>query len=274
MAEFDGIIFSDLHLSPDTPRLNELFDAFVKRVAGTPEVACLGDLTEYWTNHHQARRDHGRRLVTNLSALAAGAKRAIWIAGNRDFTFDPVAEQAGFTAYRNRYSGEFCGRQVALEHGDRFCTLDHRYQRFRWWFRRVPWRFMSRLTPERTAHNFARMLRRRSLGETARKNPSKFGLQPEPVERLVSRGAEVIVCGHVHTPFTREYRAAGNVGRLYVVSDWRDDGGVVCTVKDGDFALMRFTGDSFEPFDAPSEQMLYGGSKFGVRSSVLNSAPK
>ncbi len=257
MADFDGIIFSDLHLSPDTPSLNALFEAFVNRVAGTPEVACLGDLTEYWTNHKQAKTEHGMRLTAGMHRLAEGARRAIWIAGNRDFTFDPTAEQAGWTACQNQYAGEFCGRHVALEHGDRFCTLDRKYQRFRFWFRRLPWRLMARLTPEGAAHAFARMLRRRSVGETARKNPSKFGLQPEPVERLVLKGAEVIVCGHVHTPFSREYHAGGRSGVLHVMGDWHDDGAVVCTVKEGRFALMRFNGDAFEPFDAPSEQRLY-----------------
>jgi UDP-2,3-diacylglucosamine hydrolase len=273
MADFDGILFSDLHLSPDTPNLNALFDAFVDRVSGTPEIACLGDMVEYWTDHRQAQTDHGRQLTANMRRLADGAKRAIWIAGNRDFTFDPTAERAGWTTQRDQYLGDFCGRRVALEHGDRFCTLDRKYQRFRWWFRRMPWRLMARLTPESTVHWFARSLRRRSLGETARKNPSKFGLQPEPVERLVSQGAEVIVCGHVHTPFTRQYSAGGKAGELHVMSDWRDDGAVVCTVKDGKFELMKFNGDTFEPFDAPSEQRVYGGSEFGVRGSVLNGAP-
>jgi UDP-2,3-diacylglucosamine hydrolase len=272
MAEFDGIIFSDLHLSPDTPELNALFDAFVLRIAGTPEIACLGDLTEYWTNQLQAQTDHGRQLTANMQRLAKGTKRAIGIARNRDFTFDPMAERAGWVSRRNRYLGEFCGRRVAMEHGDRFCTLDRNYQRFRFWFRRLPWRLMARLAPESAAHAFARMLRRRSLGETARKNPSKFGLQPQPVERLVSKGAEVIVCGHVHTPFTRQYHAGGKTGELYVTGDWHDDGAVVCTVKEGKFTLMRFNGEDFEPFDAPTEQKLYGGAEFGVRGSVLNGA--
>ena len=38
------------------------------------------------------------------------------------------------------------------------------------------------------------------------------------------------------------------------MSDWRPDGAVVCTVKNGQFALMKFDGEKFTPYDAPSEQ--------------------
>jgi UDP-2,3-diacylglucosamine pyrophosphatase LpxH len=106
-------------------------------------------------------------------------------------------------------------------------------------------------------HALCRYMRSKSQGEFARMDPDHFGIQREPVERLVSRGAEVIVCGHVHTPFARDYAAGGNTGRLYVMSDWRENGAVVCTVKDGEFKLMKFDGDEFTEFDAPDRQGNY-----------------
>jgi UDP-2,3-diacylglucosamine hydrolase len=257
MAEFDGVLFSDLHLSEETPRLNALFDAFVQRVTGTPEIACLGDLTEYWVGYKHLRSSFGARLFEQMASLAVGARRAVWVGGNRDFMFTPQARAAGFETPRDLYFGEFCGRTVALEHGDRFCTLDRGYQRFRWWFRRMPWPLVHALATPSALHWGARVLRGRSKGETARKNPEVYGIQSTPVERLVARGADVIVCGHVHTPFARDYTAGGHTGRMMVMSDWREDSAVICTAKDGEFRLMVFDGDTFTPFDAPAEQRLY-----------------
>lgn len=253
MPEFDGILFSDLHLSPDTPRLNELFAAFVKRVEGTPEVACLGDLCEYWIGYMQLRQPHGKWVFEHMQRLAKGARRAVWIDGNRDFMFHKEARQAGYIARRNLYLGEFGGVPTALEHGDRFCTLDREYQRFRWWFRKLPWRFLQTFFTEAMGHRLAQKLRTKSKGQVVRRNPSQFGVQNEPVLRLVQRGAQVVVCGHVHTPFARP---EGD-GQLLVMSDWRHDGAVVCTVKGGEFRLMKFDGNDFLPFEAPAEQQVF-----------------
>lgn len=256
MAEFEAVLFSDLHLSPKTPAQNRLFDAFVERVAGTPEVACLGDLTEYWIGFHQLGDEHGRHVVDQLARLAHGAKRAIFVGGNRDFLMRPQARKAGFDCRGNVYEGEFGGRCVALEHGDRFCTLDRAYQRFRWWFRKIPWWLIQRLLTAKQGHRLAQYIRRKSKGETARRNPSLFGMQAAPIQRLVARGAEIVVAGHVHFPFSREYTGGGRLGRLFVMSDWRPDEAVVCVAKDGRFELRRFNGKEFLPFDAPAEQVL------------------
>lgn len=257
MSEFDGVLFSDLHLSETSTRRCELFEAFVKRVEGTPEVACLGDLVEYWIGYQHLRIPHGAWIFEMLKRVAKDAKRAIWVPGNRDFLMNRQAKWAGFKVCRNRYEGEFCGRRVALEHGDRFCTLDVEYQRFRAWFRRLPWTMLEYIITEKRGHRMALNLRKRSKGEIVRKNPSAFGIQSLPIERLVFRGAEVIVCGHVHTPFSRNYQGAKNIGRLHVMGDWHDDGAVVCTVKDGEFKLQHFDGDRFTDFEAPEQQELF-----------------
>lgn len=256
MAEFDAVLFSDLHLSPDTPAQNRLFDAFVDRVAGTPEIACLGDLAEYWIGWPQLQDEHARHLMTQLARLARGARRAIFVSGNRDFLMRPQAHDAGFTTFKDVYEGEFAGRRVALEHGDRFCTRDRVYMRFRWWFRKIPWRLVQAVLTARQGHRLARYVRRKSKGETARRNPSVFGMQPAPIERLIARGAEFVIAGHVHFPFSREYRAQDRSGRLLVMSDWRPDEAVVCVAKDGVFELRRFDGTDLLPFDAPQEQEL------------------
>ncbi|MBK8207735.1 MAG: hypothetical protein IPK87_13245 [Planctomycetes bacterium] len=257
MAEFDGILFSDLHLSADKPRLNELFDAFVDRVEGTPEVACLGDLMEYWTGSKHLQCEHGQYIFRQMSRLAKGARRAIWVNGNRDHMFQGTARKAGYDTYRNRYFGEFCGVQADLEHGDLFCTRDRKYQRYRLWFRNVPWGLMGVFVPAASGHKFCQYLRSKSMGEFARRDPEYYGIQRSPVERLVFRGAKVIVCGHVHTPFSRNYQGAKDIGRLHVMSDWRENGAVVCTVKNGEYKLMRFDGENFTEFAAPESQGVY-----------------
>ncbi len=257
MPEFDGIIFSDLHLAPGRDRLNNLFEAFVKRVEGTPHVACLGDLFEYWMGYMQLRNEHGRWAYDLMIRLAKGARTAIWIDGNRDFMFGKEARLAGYTARRNLWEGDFAGTRVALEHGDRFCTLDKEYQRFRFWFRKLPWRFLQTFFTEKMGHNLAKKLRAKSKGQVVRRNPSQFGIQREGVERLILRGAKIVVCGHVHSPFVRKYAPAKDPGKLMVLSDWREEGAVVCTVKDGNFELVKFNGKDFEPFEAPTEQQVF-----------------
>src|SRR5690606_23099126 len=115
--------------------------------------------------------------------------------------------------------GEFAGTQADLEHGDLFCTRDKAYQRFRRWFRNFPWAFFEPFFTANFAHRTARFVRGQSKGEEARGDPEFYGIQPEPVQRTVSRGAKVIVAGHVHTPFSRDYVGGDHTGRLHVMSD-------------------------------------------------------
>lgn len=257
MPEFDAVLFSDLHLSDETPRLRALFDAFVDRVEGTPEVACLGDLTEYWIGRKHLQCEFGRYLSRQMGRLAGPARRAVWVNGNRDFRFAPHARELGYIAARNRYEGEFSGRRVVLEHGDLLCTRDRQYQRFRLWFRNFPWWAFEPIVSANAGHRLCKYMRGKSKGDTARGDPDYYGIQAPAVERLVRRGAEAIVCGHVHSPFIREYSSEGRTAPLYVMSDWREDGAVVCVVKDGEFQLVRFDGRDFTPFNAPAEQGVY-----------------
>lgn len=263
---FQGILFSDVHLAEGTTPLNDLFAAFVQRVRGTPEVACLGDLSEYWFGRLQLQSSHGQWLFGQMQALAEGAKRALWVAGNRDFMFDGQARQAGWRVCRNQYRGEFCGLPVALEHGDRFCTKDRSYQRFRWWFRKVPWSWLGVVLSARHGHAMARYFRGKSMGETARKQPSLFGIQPQPVQAHVAAGAAHVVCGHVHTPFQRAYAVDGHSGMLHVLGDWQPDGAVVAVVEDGRLRLVRFDGDKFLDFAAPSEQKTFAPGEEAART--------
>lgn len=257
MAEFDAVLFSDLHLSDETPELNALFDAFVDRVEGTPEVACLGDLTEYWIGRKHLKCEFGRYLSGQMARLADGARRAIWVNGNRDFRFAPHARKIGWHAYRNRYIGEFAGHKVDLEHGDLFCTRDREYQRFRLWFRNFPWWAFEPIVTADAGHRLCKYMRGKSKGDTARGDPDYYGIQPAAVEGVIEGGADVIVCGHVHTPFRREYASGDRKAVLQVMSDWRSDGAVVCVVKDGEFKLMKFDGNEFTDFSAPDKQGIY-----------------
>lgn len=257
MAEFDAVLFSDLHLHDDRKRLNELFDAFIDQVEGTPEVACLGDLAEYWIGNKHIRSEFGRHVFDQMKRLAKPAKRAIWVSGNRDFMFTQTARKAGYQTFRNRYRGEFCGVKCDLEHGDLFCTRDKAYQRFRLWFRNMPWGLLGALFTEHQGHRMCKYMRSKSIGEEARKDPEHYGIQTEPVQQEVLRGARAIVCGHVHTPFSRDYVGGKDKGRLYVMSDWRDNGAVVCVAKDGEFKLMWFDGTEFTEFEAPEKQGIY-----------------
>ncbi|MCC6465713.1 MAG: hypothetical protein IT463_10275 [Planctomycetes bacterium] len=263
---FQGVLFSDVHLAEGTTRLNELFAAFVQRVRGTPEIACLGDLSEYWIGRKHLQDAHGKWLFNHMRELAQGARRAVWVAGNRDFLFDAQARQAGWQVCRNQYRGEFCGLPVALEHGDRFCSLDKGYQRFRWWFRKVPWSWLGIVLSARRGHALARYFRGKSMGETARKQPSLFGIQPQPVQTHVAAGAGHVFCGHVHTPFERNYDAAGRTGSLHVLGDWRPDGAVVAVVQDGRPRLVRFDGDKFLDFEAPNEQKTFAPGEEAART--------
>ena len=66
-------------------------------------------------------------------------------------------------------------------------------------------------------------------------------------------------CAGIEFPtyFSRDKIGGNGKGRLFVPTDWRLNGAVVCTVKDEEFQLMRSDGENLVPFEAPEKQSIY-----------------
>ena len=80
-----SIFISDLHLSPDRARINEIFFRFLSGPAARAEALyILGDLFEYWAGDDDDD-PFNCTVLTALRGLADGGVALYLMHGNRDF---------------------------------------------------------------------------------------------------------------------------------------------------------------------------------------------
>ncbi|OJA00040.1 UDP-2,3-diacylglucosamine diphosphatase [Rickettsiella grylli] len=161
---------ADLHLNPDQPAMGQLFLNFLRQqTQQTEALYLLGDLFEMWIGDDYVTPFH-QSIITGLSQARAKGIKLYFMPGNRDFLIGKqFIQETGCCYLPDPTLIELYGTPTLLTHGDRFCTLDKPYLRYRRWsryafcqslFLHLPrsWRqkiaFYLRHHPERAGHSF------------------------------------------------------------------------------------------------------------------------
>lgn len=126
------LFISDLHLSPHSPALNQHFFYFLKHIAaGSDALYILGDFFELWLGN-DIKNELYDNIVLNLKNLKAQGTKIFFMKGNRDFLLSQNDVAAmNMTLINDPTLITLYGKKFLLTHGDRLCTLDHAYQRYR-----------------------------------------------------------------------------------------------------------------------------------------------
>lgn len=149
------LFISDLHLSPNNPALSQNFFYFLKHIApGCDALYILGDFFELWLGS-DIKNTLLEDIISNLSELAAQDSKIYFMKGNRDFLINSKdLAQMNMSLLNDPTLIELYGKKFLLTHGDRLCTLDHAYQRYRrianlsvlqWLFLKTPQRLRQHL---------------------------------------------------------------------------------------------------------------------------------
>jgi UDP-2,3-diacylglucosamine hydrolase len=214
---------SDLHLSPATPQTAL---GFARWIANTDAdaVVILGDLFEVWIGDDVVAASFESEVLALLSRTSRERVVAMMV-GNRDFLVSPQLLAAhGVVALDDVTALHAFEQTVLLTHGDALCLADIDYQHFRQQVRADAWQaaFLAKPRAERAA--LARALRDGSEARKRSAAPVTWA-DADPTMTmawLAEHGAQTMVHGHTHRPFTHEPAvegAAANTHR-HVLSDW------------------------------------------------------
>ncbi len=264
-------ILADMHLKPlDAPnrrareeavRENERLARFLSSIENeTKSLILLGDAFNFWFE----RRSHvvgDYSAALSLFKLAAENGMEIHhVSGNRDFVigeglgFDPVTRypgflklKRGFTVSRltdfgiephgHRYRFHQGGKTVACVHGDALCLGDRAFMMLRsllqgrlgvaFW-RWAPWWLIESIV----SHQQGRMGARKGSGRTG----DMF--DESAVRKELAMGADLLICGHIHSHYEREVDAVGRRGRLVSLPPWLD--GYYGILENGEVKAVKF----------------------------------
>lgn len=220
------LMTADIHLHPDAPERTERFIRFVTHRATSGDLQALyilGDLFDFWIGPAHPRTGGVRRVLEALSEAAATGAGVHFIPGNRDFHLDrKVLGPYGIDRLGETHSLETGAGRLFLTHGDQFCTRDIAYRTTRAVIRSRPARLAWRALPPKVAAGLAGGFRSMSRRSVKRKPRAVKGIPDHALYEAFRAGADVIICGHVHTQGHHRFDVDGRVGELYTLASWEE----------------------------------------------------
>jgi UDP-2,3-diacylglucosamine hydrolase len=232
-----ALLLSDLHLPAEPSPLRE---GFAHLLAGpardVDQVWLLGDIFEYWIGDDAGLQDYAAEIAA-LRALTASGVRVGFMHGNRDFLVGlRFAEATGVELLEDPQLVTLAGQRVLLSHGDRWCTDDRAYQRWRSFSRNPLAQAVFARLPRRWRAAVAGGVRSRSGQEKRHKTNAIMDVNADAIaDAFRSSGADCIIHGHTHRPATHALSVDGRAVERIVLPDW--------TLAD--MKALRFDGRQF-----------------------------
>jgi UDP-2,3-diacylglucosamine hydrolase len=217
------LFISDLHLSPERPRLVEAFHRLLHGAArGASALYALGDLFDVWIGDDQLKEPLAAGVAVGLAQVAASGTRVYLQRGNRDFLLgERFAAAGGATLLPDEVVHDLHGTPTLIMHGDQLCTDDVGYQRLRAFWQDPARRRRALAAPYLARRAAAGLLRALSRRATAGKPEPIMDVNAEAVARaLRAHAVRRLIHGHTHRPARHEIVVDGRVCERYVLADW------------------------------------------------------
>ena len=213
------LFISDLHLSPDHPRLIRGFLALLTEYQNkNTQLYILGDWFNAWIGDDYTA-PWLDEIVSALQVFAAAGNQVYFQVGNRDFALGlKFLNQFDGILLPDVYTLEIDHKKFRLEHGDALCTDDIGYQRFRKIIRNPILLGFLKRTPLSFRQKLANGFRKKSSETTQLKSYDIMDVNTQAVESVITP-VDYLIHGHTHRP---DIHHVLNKQRI-VLGDWRAD---------------------------------------------------
>lgn len=222
MSPAPVLLLADLHLPAGPSEHRTRFLAFLAGPARmASQVYLLGDLFEYWIGDDVGLEVYAAECAA-LRRLSDHGVDTGFMHGNRDFLVGAgFAAATGVRLLPDPLRVDLFGTPTLLSHGDRFCTDDRAYQRWRRFARNPLAQALFRALPKRARTRIAGELRQQSADAQRDKAPEITDVSPAPIDEALDRLAcSRIIHGHTHRP--AEHALPQGRQRI-VLADWRPE---------------------------------------------------
>jgi len=233
------VFIADIHLRREQLVKRDALIRFISQLPA-PEVHLyvLGDLFDVYVGEVQLEREPELRpVIEALGRFVRSGGKLTFFHGNRDYCMaDYLTRRFGAeTVYYSKII-DLDGKKTYLNHGDLLCTRDQLYQLARMVMRnRHLVKIFLHYFPTRLKFSIGQAYRGVSerRGSHRKERP---GINRDKVRKLVRRGVELIICGHVHERLDRTYQEGRRQARLISLPLWQGQGGAL-EYADGSFTL-------------------------------------
>ncbi|MGR5120045.1 UDP-2,3-diacylglucosamine diphosphatase [Vibrio astriarenae] len=238
------LFISDLHLSPNVPKLNQAFFHFMQEEAlHADAVYVLGDLFDFWTGDDDPS-PFCRSIIDAFKQLTSQGVPCYFTRGNRDFLVGKrFAKETGVTLLGDETVIELYGRKAVVLHGDTLCTLDEAYLNYRkkvhlpwlqWLFNHLPFSVREKIVAK-------------IKGDIKHDKQSKsldiMDVTQSEVEKVMrDHQVDLMIHGHTHRPNVHRFTLNHQLASRVVLGDWGEQG-YVLRIDDKTMSLDSFAID-------------------------------
>ncbi len=215
-----NVFIADLH-HPGGEE-NEIDELLNEIPNNTYRIFFLGDTFHYWINEPEFIKKYYSVFLDKLQNLAKAGIQLFLIEGNRDFLASHYLEkQPWIDVLHNPTITEVGGKVVYLGHGDELCWNDWAYQFYKSIIRSRPMRFLADHIPKSLCLRTAGKMSKTSSLIVAGKKESTLEVPRKAYEQIILTGVEMIIHGHLHKTYHREYKIGGHTGQVLCFG-WKD----------------------------------------------------
>ena len=233
------LFISDLHLSPDHPRLVRGFLALLEHYKNSnTQLYILGDWFNAWIGDDDSS-DWLDQIMNELQLFTESGNRIFFQVGNRDFALGQK--------FLDRFNGELIPEvdyltigqlKIRIEHGDALCTDDISYQKFRKIIRNPFILGFLKSTPLSFRRKLANGFRKKSHQANQMKSYDIMDVNQQAVEHAM-HDVDILIHGHTHRPEIHDVHGKKRI----VLGDWRENTSDAMILEfnyKGEFMLKRW----------------------------------
>ena len=230
------LFISDLHLSPDHPRLVRGFLALLEQYQDkNTHLYILGDWFNAWIGDDYTA-PWLVEIVSALQKFTAANNQVYFQVGNRDFALgQKFLKQFNGILLPNVYTLNIQRHTFRLEHGDALCTDDVTYQRFRKVIRNPILLGLIKRTPLSFRQKLANGFRKKSSETKQLKSYDIMDVNAKAVKNVITE-VDYLIHGHTHRP---EIHQVLNKQRI-VLGDWREDSAWILEINEQENNSLDF----------------------------------
>lgn len=231
------LFISDLHLSPEHPRLVRGFlDLLTHYKDKNTQLYILGDWFDAWIGDDYSA-PWLDELVMHLQLFQQAGNHIFFQAGNRDFALNQnFLNKFHAKLLPEIYHIKINNQTFRLEHGDALCTDDVSYQRFKKIIRNPLLLAFLRKTPLNFRQRLASGFRQKSNQIKIHKAYKIMDVNADAVTQALSK-VDVLIHGHTHLPAIYDI---GSKQRI-VLGDWRSDNALILEIQNNQTEPFRLT---------------------------------
>ncbi len=234
------LFVSDLHLSDERADKVDLFRRFMNGPALQAEALyILGDLIEVWAGDDDKTPPHPC-IISTLRSYTDKGGRLFVMRGNRDFLMGKrFCDETGAIMLPDPSVIELRGRPTLIMHGDRLCTQDKSYQRYRRLVHAPAFQKIFLTIPRFIRVGIAHGFRNLTIPLSRRKAAAITDVEQGTVAAAMRNHRVILLIhGHTHRPAVHDFELDGQPARRIVIGDWYEQDSVLVS-DDQDERLLR-----------------------------------